>query len=200
LLLKKRSKLALLDSTFDKIEKANVLLCGLGGIGSIVASCLVRIGFKNIFLIDNDKEEPSNLNRQLLYDLNDLNQYKVNAPLTKIETNIIYIDSISSLPSKHFDIIIDCIDSVEGKLALFLKSRGDNSVFVTTCGSSFHLDFNKFVYGKSSEASDKLASNFKSRLKEEGIEEKVINNIKCVYAKDNRIKSKPNCYIIPSIC
>lgn len=172
LLLKKRSKLVLPDSTFDKIEKANVLLCGLGGVGSIVASCLVRIGFKNIFLIDNDKVEPSNLKRQLLYDLNDLNQYKVNelqnklndiSLLAKIETNNIYIESISSLPSKHFDIIKDCIDSVEGKIALFLKSRGDNSVFVTACGSGFHLDSTKFVYGKLSEESDKLASNFKSR-------------------------------------
>ena len=82
----------------------------------------------------------------------------------KIETNNIYIDSISSLPSKHFDIIIDCINSVEGKtIPLFLKSRGDNSVFVTACGSGFHLDSTKFVYGKLSEASDKLASNFKSR-------------------------------------
>ena len=83
--------------------------------------------------------------------------------LAKIETNNIYIDSISFLPSKLFDIIKDCIDSVEGKIALFLKSRGDNSIFVTACGRGFHLDSTKFVYGKLSEASDKLASNFKSR-------------------------------------
>ena len=209
LLLKKRSKLALEGRTFSKIEKAKVLLCGLGGVGSIVASCLVRLGFKNLYLIDNDKVEPSNLNRQILYDLNDINNKKVEickkkltniSPITKIETSNIFVDNVSSLPSDKFDIIIDCIDSVDGKLSLYLKSKEDNSIFITACGSGFHLDSTKFVYGKLNLASDKLASNFKLKLKEEGIDEELINNINCVYAKDNRIKSKPNCHIIPSIC
>ena len=39
------------------IESSSVLLCGLGGVGSIVATSLVRIGFKNICLIDCDIEK-----------------------------------------------------------------------------------------------------------------------------------------------
>ena len=63
----------------DIVEKQSCLVLGVGGIGCTVALALARLGVGRIILIDFDKVECSNLNRQILFSLNDVGKLKVNA-------------------------------------------------------------------------------------------------------------------------
>lgn len=60
------------------LQKGRVCICGLGGLGSRVAELLTRAGVGYLRLIDFDKLEPTNLNRQL-YFMDQLGEYKADA-------------------------------------------------------------------------------------------------------------------------
>ena len=60
-----------------KIKKAKILIVGLGGLGCPLVSYLAASGIGNICIVDHDKVELGNLNRQILFNNGDLNKYKV---------------------------------------------------------------------------------------------------------------------------
>ena len=69
-----------------KIKKAKVLIIGVGGLGCPLLSYLASSGICNIGIVDHDKIELGNLNRQILFDSSDLGKYKVNQAKTKTVT------------------------------------------------------------------------------------------------------------------
>ena len=69
------------------LRNANVLIIGVGGLGSPVALYLAAAGVGHICLVDDDKVELSNLQRQIIYNQQQLDQHKVVAAqqnLTKL--------------------------------------------------------------------------------------------------------------------
>ena len=60
-----------------KIKKAKVLIIGMGGLGCPLLSYLVASGICNIGVVDHDKVEISNLNRQILFNESDIGKFKV---------------------------------------------------------------------------------------------------------------------------
>ncbi len=70
--------LGLIDEDQQKrIENASVLICGTGGMGGVCAEVLVRMGIGKIRLVDPDRFEESNLNRQIHSNRETIGQYKV---------------------------------------------------------------------------------------------------------------------------
>ena len=65
------------EKIFDFIQKQHVVIIGMGGIGCPAAQYLLSTGIKNLTLIDNDIIQLTNLNRQILYSLNNLGEKKV---------------------------------------------------------------------------------------------------------------------------
>ncbi|AWM95262.1 hypothetical protein DJ564_26460 [Pseudomonas sp. 31-12] len=66
-----------LINAFDRIQNARVLVIGCGGIGSLVAMQLAGAGIEELILVDPDTIEASNLNRQFLWERNDIGRSKV---------------------------------------------------------------------------------------------------------------------------
>lgn len=64
--------------TQKRFSKASVAICGLGGLGSNIAIMLARAGIGRLHLIDFDKVDLSNLNRQQ-YTVSQLGMYKTQA-------------------------------------------------------------------------------------------------------------------------
>lgn len=69
----------------DIIKKQRCLVLGVGGIGCTVALSLMRLGVGNIILVDYDKVETTNLNRQILYNLDSVGKLKVEAAKENLE-------------------------------------------------------------------------------------------------------------------
>ena len=70
----------------EKFRKKKILILGLGGIGANVAIILSRAGFENLFLVDYDFVENSNLIRQYPYEFDDVGLSKCDVLLKKIAT------------------------------------------------------------------------------------------------------------------
>lgn len=197
--LKKRTSPLLTPKMKEKIESSKILLAGLGGVGSIVFSSLLRSGVLDITIYDKDKVEVSNLNRQILYDKDDIGLNKVDVasnkakklnPLTEVNAFYKDIKEINDLTDVKQDVIIDCIDYVPGKIALYLKAKKDNALYITSMGLALHLDSTKVEYSTLKYACDPLAKKFKEGLKEKGISESEIDSILIVHAVDARKKRK----------
>lgn len=114
----------------NKLNQAKVAIAGLGGLGSNVAIQLARIGIGQLHLIDFDKVDISNLNRQH-YFIKHLGQYKTQAlaqqileinPYLKIVTDCIKVtdENIANL-FKDDDIICEAFDIPENKAILVNK-------------------------------------------------------------------------------
>lgn len=110
-----------------KLKNSKVAIAGLGGLGSNIAVSLARIGVGELFLIDFDTVEPSNLNRQSYY-IKHLGMYKTDAlkqqleeinPFIKITTKIEKIteeNAVSIL--KNYSIICEAFDNPSAKASL----------------------------------------------------------------------------------
>ena len=115
-----------------KISLSKVFIVGAGGLGCPVADLLCRAGVGEIGIIDYDKVSLSNLNRQTLFNTNDINKYKVDVlkkklkntnPLVKINIYKKKIDkkNVDKIISKYH-IIVDASDNFDTKFLLNNKS------------------------------------------------------------------------------
>ncbi len=68
----------------EKLKKSHVIIAGVGGLGSISASYLVAAGVGHITLVDGDRVEPTNLNRQILHWTSDVDKWKVESAFLKL--------------------------------------------------------------------------------------------------------------------
>ena len=65
------------EENFNKIASARITVVGVGGVGGIACEMLARSGIKNLKIIDFDKYEESNLNRQIGSSYNSIGKLKV---------------------------------------------------------------------------------------------------------------------------
>ena len=110
----------------QKLKSAKVLVLGMGGLGCPLSIYLASLGIGTIGIVDNDKVELSNLNRQIIYNIKDLGKYKVDVAKNKIKLinkNIIIKshkirvnkNNIEKL-IKNFDIVCDGTDNFKTRL------------------------------------------------------------------------------------
>jgi adenylyltransferase/sulfurtransferase len=100
---------------------SSVVIIGAGGLGSNFANHFVRAGFKRVRIIDKDKVELSNLQRQWTYDEDDIGSYKAESALKKMSkvNSSIQIEAIVAEVNetnikdliKDFDIVMDATDN-----------------------------------------------------------------------------------------
>ncbi|MCI2068753.1 MAG: tRNA (adenosine(37)-N6)-dimethylallyltransferase MiaA [Bacilli bacterium] len=172
---RRRNKPSLGFERLNNIEKSRVAVIGLGGVGSVVADGLARLGCSEITLLDKDVVDPSNLNRQLLYDMDDLNGQKAEMalkhlkrinPLSSYETIVdFYADKYLE---SGFDFVFDCIDDVKAKTQLALYCLNKGIPFISATGSALRLDSTKFKIGTLDQTGEPLARKFKEELKKNG--------------------------------
>jgi adenylyltransferase/sulfurtransferase len=107
------------------LERARVLIVGLGGLGSPVLQYLAGAGVGYLGLVDADNLDPSNLHRQPIYALADAGKPKIDLaraaihkinPSVQIETHAKTFDADNALQlTRSYDLIIDCTDNFRAK-------------------------------------------------------------------------------------
>lgn len=112
----------------QKLKNASVLVVGLGGLGSPVALYLAASGVGHLYLADDDKVESSNLQRQIIHNLDSLGQSKVESAKSHVQSLNPWTN-ISILPQKllgkeldtavsNVDLVIDCSDNFATRFAI----------------------------------------------------------------------------------
>lgn len=151
-----RTESLITKSGLEKLKKSHIVLCGCGGVGSYVFEALVRSGVGKITVIDNDKVNVSNINRQLIALDSTVGQFKTDVAKQRAhdinpEAQVIGIkqyltpDNIDSLIDKSADYIIDAIDFVPAKVGLAVFAKNNNINIIECLGTGNRLDATKFV-------------------------------------------------------
>lgn len=146
-----RTRLLVGDEGMERIEKARILIFGVGGVGSWCAEGLVRSGVRHLTIVDSDRVCITNINRQLMATSRTVGQVKVQAlkehlltinPSAEIDARqqIFCSDTASEFNFEEYDYIIDCIDSLKDKALLILLATRSRARFFSSMGAALKLD------------------------------------------------------------
>jgi len=172
------------EEDFEKIRNAKILLVGVGGVGSFAYEALIRSGFQNITIIDKDKVEITNLNRQLVATLNTIGMIKVDIAKDKafnINENIKikaieeFLDknNINTL-DKDYDYIIDACDTLNTKLELIRFANENNIKIIASMGVGNRIDASLIKVKRLDKTnSDPLAKRLRKLVKDNNLNSKI---------------------------
>ena len=182
----------------EKIKIQKILLVGIGGVGGVAFESLIRLGFQNITIIDNDSFEESNLNRQLLCTTKTIGKYKVIEakkrgleinPKVQIKTHISFIkeENIDTFFTEKYDYIIDACDTITTKYLLIKKAIEQNIKIISCLGTGNRRNPSELVITKLKDTTnDPLAKALRSLVKKHNIS----LNIPVVWSKELPIKTQ----------
>ena len=141
-----------------KIFKSKVLIIGIGGLGCPLLTYLAASGVGTIGIVDHDKVELSNLNRQTLFVTKDIGKFKViqaknyiNKINRKIKIKTFKLKvSLSNIKSimKGFDIICDGTDNYETRYIINDQCKMSKKVLISAAISKFDGHLFKFNFKK----------------------------------------------------
>lgn len=149
-----RSALLLGNEALEILKNKTVLVVGIGGVGSFCVEALARTGIGHLILVDKDKVESSNINRQLLATTETIDQVKVIVMKKRIQTlnpeckvgtyDCFYDCSMDEkIFSQRIDFVIDCIDSIKSKQDLAMACIQRDIPFLSSMGTARRLDPSK---------------------------------------------------------
>lgn len=176
-----RTSILLGETNLNKLAGKHVLIAGVGGVGGYVAEAVARAGVGKITLIDNDVVDITNLNRQLITNLDNVGEFKVTEFAKRIisihpEVNLItkatFIEqsNLEELLADTPDYVIDCIDTIESKLALLVYCVKYKIKVVSSMGAGNRIDVSKAKLADISKTQVcALARNIRLRLRALGI-------------------------------
>ncbi len=141
-----------------KIKKAKLLIVGVGGLGCPLITYLAASGIGSMCIVDHDKVELSNLNRQILFNNSDLNKFKVlqaKKKIIQIYKNI-KIKTIKSKVNsknirsilKNYEIICDGTDNYETRYLINDFCKKNKKILISAAISRFDGHLFKFNFKK----------------------------------------------------
>ena len=141
-----------------KIFSSNVLIVGLGGLGCPLLTYLAASGVGKIGIVDFDKVEISNLNRQTLFNPNDIGRFKVKQAkkiINKLNKKIKIIAFKKKLTSKNikkifndFNIICDGTDNYNTRYLINDYCLKSKKILISSAISRFDGQLMKFNFSK----------------------------------------------------
>jgi tRNA A37 threonylcarbamoyladenosine dehydratase len=155
-----RTELLVGSDALERLQKAHVLVVGLGGVGSFAAEFLARSGVGHLTIVDGDVVDPTNRNRQLQALSSTHGQKKARLMRDRIldinpECQVDAIDSFLDpeamrqlLQTAEVDFALDCIDSVQPKLNFIVTALGEKIPFISSMGAGGRLDPSKIQIAK----------------------------------------------------
>ena len=112
----------------QKLGESKVLIVGLGGLGSPAALYLAAAGVGTIGLVDGDEVAVHNLNRQLLFNTEDVGKRKADVALKHLQAlnpqlnyrkyDIIISSTNGAKIIRNYDLVLSCVDRFESRYLL----------------------------------------------------------------------------------
>lgn len=192
-----RTEMLLGAAAMERLQKARVVVFGLGGVGGYVVEALARGGIGQLTLVDNDTVSVSNLNRQILATHSTVGLMKTEAARRRVldinpdcvvrTYNVFYTpDTADQFDFREYDYIVDAIDTVTGKLQLVERANEAGVPIISCMGTGNKLDASAFqVADISKTAMCPLARVMRKELRKRGIK-----HLKVVYSQEETIFPK----------
>ena len=189
-----RTEILLGADAMEKLYHARVAVFGIGGVGGYTVEALARCGVGALDLIDSDTVSVSNINRQILATHSTVGKLKVEvakARVLDINPNCdvktypcFYLpDTADQFDFTQYDYIVDCIDTVTGKLQLVERAVAVGTPIICSMGTGNKLDPSAFQVADIAKTSMcPLARIMRKELKKRGID-----HIKVVYSQEEAL-------------
>jgi len=169
------------ENIFKKLANIKVLIIGIGGVGGYALEALVRSGVKNITIVDYDKIDESNLNRQVITNFSNIGLSKVleaekRAKLINPDVNIVSIDrkvdetNLDDILKNNFDFVIDACDTTIVKFELMKKRDLYGYKLISSMSTAKKLNPSKLSIMTLDKTSyDPLAKKLRYMLRKENV-------------------------------
>ena len=214
-----RTEMLIGNDGMEKLKDSKVAVFGIGGVGSFVCEGLARSGIGNFVLIDYDKIDKSNINRQLIATTNTIGRYKADLMKERIleinpDANVevhreFYMaDSKTGIITDDLSYAVDCVDTIMAKIAIICKCDAMDVPVISSMGTGNKLDATMFEVADIYETTVcPLARIMKKDLKKRNIEklkvvystEHPINTNDHPINKDRKYKVKGSVSFVPSV-
>jgi tRNA threonylcarbamoyladenosine dehydratase len=146
-----RSELLVGNEGLEALAAANVLVIGLGGVGSYAAEALARAGVGAMTIVDGDTVVQSNINRQLQALHSTIGQSKSELMAQRIrdinpDIKLTVIDQflmpedMSNLIDPKYSFVLDCIDTITPKLNIIMTCKQRKIKFISSMGAGGKTD------------------------------------------------------------
>ena len=188
-----RTELLVKEEGIERLQSANILIVGLGGVGSFAAEFLVRAGIGNLTIVDGDTVDITNINRQLPALNSTIGKNKTDVVAERIldinpEINLKKINEFLEpermeeiLTQEKFDYVLECIDSLSPKLALIITCKRKKIKLVSAMGAGGKTDPSKVMVRDISKTNNCfLAKQIRKKLKKEQIHK----GFRCVFSTE----------------
>jgi len=182
-----------------KIKNARVAIFGLGAVGSFAAEALARVGVGYLRLVDFDRVDSSNINRQLFALNSTIGQVKARLahervtdinPLCEVDVHDTFVntDSLTDLLSQDLDVVVDAIDGLNSKVNLVFGAVSMGLPVVCSMGAGGRTDISMIKTGDISQTCVcPLARVVRQRLHRRGLYE----GVTCVYSIEKALNKQP---------
>ena len=176
-----RTELLIGKAGLAALAESRVAIFGIGGVGSYAAEALARTGIGSLTLVDHDRVDLTNLNRQIHALESTVGMYKVDVmrgrildinPHCQVEVSreFFHPDQEADFLNKGYDYVIDAIDSVPSKIGLVCGCLHRGIPIISAMGAANKLDPTGFQVVDISETyNDPLARVIRRRLRDMGI-------------------------------
>ena len=191
-----RTEMLIGNEGMEKLNDAKVAIFGIGGVGSFVCEGLARSGVGNFILVDYDKIDESNINRQLIATVKTIGKCKADLmrerileinPDANVETykEFYMADSEIDILTEDLSYAVDCVDTIMAKIAIICKCDEVGIPVISSMGTGNKLDPTMFEVADIFETSVcPLARIMKKDLRKRNIEK-----LKVVYSKEHPINT-----------
>lgn len=180
------------EEKYNIIKDKTVCIFGLGGVGGTAIEALVRTGLKKVILVDFDKVDISNLNRQILYIRKDVGKDKAECAKERLISINPDLEVISyKCKAQEFDFnqkidfVIDAIDDVDGKVFIAKNCIEKCIPFLISLGMANRFDPSKVRVSKLNKTfNDPLAKKIRYIFKQNAIS---LNAINVIWSEESNV-------------
>ncbi len=146
-----RTKMLIGEDELNRLKKKKVIVFGIGGVGGFACEALARAGIGNLTLVDFDKVDITNLNRQIVALQSTIGKLKAEVMAQRLmdindELNVkaitekLTLDNIEKFHLRDYDYILDAIDDVDGKIALIQYASMRSIPIISSMGTGNKFD------------------------------------------------------------
>ena len=183
----------------DRLKNSRVAVFGLGAVGSFVVEALARSGIGYLRLVDFDRVDASNINRQIYALHSTLGQEKAAVARARVldinpdcevdlNTSFVNADSLSRFLSPDLDMVVDAIDGLNAKVSLILGAKQMGLNLISSMGAAGRIDVSMIRAGDLFDTQVcPLARMVRRRLRRRGL----CSGVPCVYSIEPPLNKEP---------
>ena len=191
-----RTELLIGKDRLKRLMNAHIMVVGLGGVGSFAAEFIARSGIGEMTIVDGDKVDPSNRNRQLPALFTTHGQSKadimgdrlmqINPELQlHVVKDFIMPEKVDELLNARLDYVVDAIDSITPKLTLIKAAYAKGLRLVSSMGAGGKMDPTQLEVSDISKTYNcPFAQQIRKQLKGDGIRK----GVKVVFSPEENDK------------